>query len=519
MRSGNGQRRSRVEDESGAASGALRTKVHGVGPLQKGFKVGAIGFLSSVVIGVASTAPGYSIAASLGVVAASVGLHSPAIMLLAFVPMFLIAGAYYAMNRVDPDCGTTFVWVTRAIGPKTGWISGWAVLIANVLAMASLSQIAGSYTFLLFDAQALAESKLWVTFAGVVWIALMTWICYIGIEISARTQWFLLAAELIILGLFAAVALVRVHAGAFPDAVTPSIDWLNPFSVDSTSALTAGVLTAVFLYWGWDTAVSVNEETKDATRTPGLAAVTSTLLLIAIYVIVSIAATAVHGPAFLVENQEEILSPLGRDVMPGWLGKLLIVAVLTSASACTQTTILPATRSLLSMASHRAAPQRFGLIHERYLTPGFATLWIGVISSLYYVALSFVSDELLADSITATGLMISFYLGMTGVACVVYFRRVLFRDTRTFLLAGAGPLLGAVMFGWIFVRSVIDLADPAASELGHAWLGVGPPLAITFIALVLGLVLAALQWRTDPTFFRRTREAAPADHFKSKRDR
>src|SRR5262245_52704279 len=92
---------------SGSGGAALRTKaVHGAGPLQKGLKVGAIGFLSSVVIGVASTAPGYSIAASLGVVAASVGLHSPAIMLLAFVPMFLIAGAYYTMNRVDPDCGT-----------------------------------------------------------------------------------------------------------------------------------------------------------------------------------------------------------------------------------------------------------------------------------------------------------------------------------------------------------------------------------------------------------------------------
>src|SRR4030095_145850 len=143
-----------------------------------------------------------------------------------------------------------------------------------------------------------------------------------------------------------------------------------------------------------------------ATRTPGLAAVASTVLLIAIYVIVSIAATAVHGSAFLVENQDELLSPLGRDVMRGWLDKLLIVAVLTSASACTQTTILPATRSLLSMAEHRAARARVGMIHPRYLTPGVATLWIGAIWSLYYVALSFVSDKILADSITATGLMI-----------------------------------------------------------------------------------------------------------------
>ena len=42
---------------------------------------------------------------------------------------------------------------------------------------------------------------------GVIWIAVMTWICYVGIEVSARTQWFLLGAELITLVIFAVVAL------------------------------------------------------------------------------------------------------------------------------------------------------------------------------------------------------------------------------------------------------------------------------------------------------------------------
>jgi hypothetical protein len=62
---------------------------------EKGLKTGALGFISSVVIGVASTAPGYSLAASLGLVVAVVGLQAPAIMLLAFVPMLFIASAYY----------------------------------------------------------------------------------------------------------------------------------------------------------------------------------------------------------------------------------------------------------------------------------------------------------------------------------------------------------------------------------------------------------------------------------------
>jgi amino acid transporter len=92
----------------------------GAGPGQKGLKRNAIGFLSSTVIGVASTAPGYSLAATLGFIAAAVGVFTPAILWVAFIPMLLIATSYYYMNRADPDCGTTFTWVTRGLGRHLG---------------------------------------------------------------------------------------------------------------------------------------------------------------------------------------------------------------------------------------------------------------------------------------------------------------------------------------------------------------------------------------------------------------
>ena len=144
-------------------------------------------------------------------------------MWVAFLPMFFIAAAYYAMNRVDPDCGTTFSWVTRGLGPVAGWISGWALLIADILVMASLAQIAGKYSYLLVGADGAANSKWWVMLIGVIWIAVMSWICYVGIEVSARTQWFLLAAELITLVIFSVVALVRVYRDPVsPARCTPS---------------------------------------------------------------------------------------------------------------------------------------------------------------------------------------------------------------------------------------------------------------------------------------------------------
>ncbi len=93
-------------------------------PLDKGLKSGALGLISSTVIATASVTPAYSIAATLVFVVLAVGLQSPIIAILAFVPMLLTSIGYAEMNRADPDCGTTFTWATRAFGPKTGWAGG-----------------------------------------------------------------------------------------------------------------------------------------------------------------------------------------------------------------------------------------------------------------------------------------------------------------------------------------------------------------------------------------------------------
>ena len=121
---------------------------------EKGLKEGALGFVSSVVVGVASTAPAYSLAATLGFVVIAInGLQAPIITIIAFIPMLFVSYGYKELNNADPDCGTTFTWGARAFGPKTGWLGGWGIVAADILVMASLAQIAGQYVFLLFGAE------------------------------------------------------------------------------------------------------------------------------------------------------------------------------------------------------------------------------------------------------------------------------------------------------------------------------------------------------------------------------
>ena len=156
----------------------------------KGLKGGSLGLLSSVVVGMASTAPAYSLAAVLGLIVASgAGVKAASIVLLAFIPIYLIAVAYQELNKAEPDCGTTFTWASRAFGPLVGWMGGWGIIAADVIVMANLAQIAGSYSFTFVgdlgwhSAADLASSTLWSTVAGVIWIIVMTYICYRGIEV------------------------------------------------------------------------------------------------------------------------------------------------------------------------------------------------------------------------------------------------------------------------------------------------------------------------------------------------
>jgi amino acid transporter len=469
---------------------------------EKGLRANAIGFVSSTVIGVASTAPGYSLAATLGLVAAVVGFQSPAIMIVAFIPMLFIAAAYYYMNRADPDCGTTFAWVTKAMGPRMGWINGWAIIVADVIVMANLAQIAGLYSFELVGWTAAAESTFAVTVVGVLWILLMTWIVARSVELSAKTQNFLLGAELATLLAFSVTALVKVYTDHPKGSVEPALSWLNPFEISSFSALTSGVLLAVFIYWGWDSTVTVNEETKDSSKTPGIGALTATVILVAIYVIVSVAAQAYGGVDQLVENSDDVLSILGTQVFGSPLDKILIIAVLTSAAASTQTTILPTARTSLSMARAKALPAKFGEVHDRYFTPYFSSWVMGISSIVWYVGLTLVSTNILFDSIAALGLMIAFYYGMTGFACAIYYRKELLKSAKNFFFIGVSPVIGGLLLTAVFVKSVIDLSKPANSESGESWFGVGPPLVIAIVFAIIGIGLMIYWNKVSPAFFK-----------------
>jgi amino acid transporter len=491
----------------------------------KGLKGGSLGLLSSVVVGMASTAPAYSLAAVLGLIVASgAGVKAASIVLLAFIPIYLIAVAYQELNKAEPDCGTTFTWASRAFGPLVGWMGGWGIIAADVIVMANLAQIAGAYSFTFVgdlgwtSAANLASSTLWSTVAGVIWIAVMTYICYRGIEVSARLQYFLLGFEVIILVLISVYALIKVYTShALPESIHPSLSWFWPGGLDFGTVIAPAILIAIFIYWGWDTAVACNEESDDPGTTPGKAAVLSTFLLLATYAIVTVAAVSFAGVGETdaglgnPDNSADVFAAIGPalfgDSVIGHIGLLLLSAtILTSASASTQTTILPTARTTLSMGVYKALPASFAKIHRTYLTPTVSTIVMGAVSIFFYVLFTLISSSLLLALIGSVGLMIAFYYGLTGFACVWYYRKTFTKSPRDFLMRCVVPLLGGVMLTVVFVYGLIQYAkvDNLVDDAGNnvTIFGFGAVAVVGIGALVLGVILMFVYWAMAPGFFR-----------------
>ena len=485
------------------------------GAAGKGLKSGALGLASSVVIGIAATAPAYTVAASVGFIALAVGVAAPGMLLLAFIPMMCIAIAFAQLNRVDPDCGTTFTWAARTFGPRTGWLGGWVMVAASVVAMAYLAGIAGSYFFLLIGADGLAGSRTWVTVAGIVLVAVMTAVCWRGIQLSAWVQRVLLVVEMIMLAVFAVVALVKLGTGhAAPGHATPALSWFNPLSAGSFATLTAGLLVAIFVYWGWDSAVSVNEETEAPERNPGRAVVISMALLVGIFMLTTVAAQAYAGVGSdgiglgNANTDADLLAVVGTAVLGSAWGKLLILAVLSSAIAALQTGILPTARTVLAMATVHAVPASLGRMNRRFQTPSVATTVIGGTTIVLFVGLSLLGGgKAAADAIASIGLLIAFYYALVGYTCVWHFRQELRRSTRDFLLKGALPLLGALSLTAVFIKSAWDMRKP---EYGATSLGpIGGVLLIGGGTILLGVLVMLGYGLARPAYFRGKLTATP----------
>ncbi|KQU03798.1 amino acid transporter [Rhodococcus sp. Leaf7] len=480
----------------------------------KGLAVGRIGTLSGAVLGISSVAPGYTLTASIGLIVAAVGLKMPAIFIAGFIPMFLTAYAYRELNSDSPDCGASFTWSTKAFGPYVGWMCGWGMVIATIIVLSNLAAIAVQFFYLfiakLFDAPSIADlpgNKLVNVGTTVVFIALATWIASRGITTSEKLQVALVGFQMVLLLAFAVAALVHVGAGDAPAGLSFDLGWFDPFTGLTMGAFVIGLTGSIFAFWGWDTCLTLGEESKNPKKTPGRAGLLCVATILLTYLLVAVAAMMYAGVGEdglglgNPDNAENVFGALADPVLGSWGGMLLYLAVFVSSIASLQTTFLPAARTSLAMASYGAFPKKLAEVSPRFLVPSVSTVAAGVITAVFYTAVTFLSENTLIDTIAALGIMICWYYGITAFACVWYFRRTLFASVRNTVFRLIFPLVGGLILLAVFVVSLEESMDPengSGAEIG----GIGLVFFLGFGILIVGAVLMMVMRFRSPAFFR-----------------
>ncbi|WP_404287048.1 APC family permease [Glutamicibacter arilaitensis] len=476
----------------------------------KGLSTGTVGVLGLVVIGISCIAPAYTLTAGLGATVAEVGTQLPAILLAGFIPMLLVALGYRELNNAMPDSGTSFTWATRAFGPMIGWMGGWGLIAATVIVLSNLAAVAVDFFYILIAQltgnQAIADltENLWINIpTTLAFIAAAAYISYRGLNATKVFQYILVGFQVSVLLLFAIMAFTN----STPFDRTPiTLDMFNPASVDSFSAFAAGISLSIFVFWGWDVTLTMNEETTDPNKVPGRGATWTVLLIIALYLAVSLGVLYWAGVgetglgAGNEANQESIFAVLSGPIM-GPLAILMSLAILSSSAASLQSTMVSPARTLLAMGYYKALPPSFAKISPRFMSPSVATIVSAAAAAVFYVVTRLISENALWDTITALGLMICFYYGLTALACVWYFRGELFSSVRNFFFKFLAPLVGGVVLLVMFFSTAIESMNPDYGS-GSAIGNVGMVFILGVGVLLLGVAIMLFTRVRHPAFFK-----------------
>jgi len=434
----------------------------------------AIGVAQDTVIGMASSAPAASVGLTLAAVAAATAYGTGPIILLTAIPMLIIANAYRRLNVWNANCGASFEWVGRAINPYLGFMTGWLMIAAYVIATVSGVEVLGPSVLAVFGSNTASTSSN-IIIATVVGVAMLI-IAIVGIRFTAKSQVAMAAVEYTILIGFAVVGIYFVlshHPGTFH----ATAGWLSPTGIGGKGSLAAGFLASVFMFTGWDGTLYVNEEVKHRRVNPGRAAILAVVFLAIIYTLSEVGLQGVVSPAKLQNNSSDVLVYVAQAMGGGGWAKVML-------------------------------PQFLANVSRRFATPVAASILVGLlIIGLTWVYLLATSvQNAFTDVVDITGLLFAIFYILTALATIVYYRRRVFTSMWDAVVLGLLPIAAAGFLVWVVVKS---LATAPASQV---WSLIG----IFGAGLILMLFA---RWVLRSSFFQIERESDTTNSHRARRSR
>lgn len=411
----------------------------------------ALGLAESVVMGVAGTAPAFSVAATTATLIAAVGVYAAGSLLYCGLIMFGITFAFMHLNRKITNAGASYAWVGQVFHPSLGFLAGWALLVSTTLFMVSGTIPAATATLTLFAPHYASDPKM-VTLVAACWLIVVGSIIVKGIKPTSYVQVVMTVVEV---GVLLAVIIASIFYYQHHNTHVFSWRWLAITEFTPTM-FANGALIALFFFWGWDVTLNLNEETRDAERASGLGAVISMIIAILIFIAFVCSVLVVMSDTEVAKSSTNVLYALAEKLFPAPWSYMAVIAVMFSTIGTLETSILQFTRTMYAKARDGALSPRYATLHSSWRTPWVAT---AVIVSLGLVMLFLSSNfpsinMIIKDSVNAIGFQVAFYYGLAAYACAWHFRQKALKSIGSFLTLLLWPVVSASFLVFIALYSI-----------------------------------------------------------------
>ncbi|MDR3394130.1 MAG: APC family permease [Parasulfuritortus sp.] len=441
--------------------------------LTKGLAQEALGTFESAVMGIAGTAPAFSVAVTTAAIVASVGVLSVGSIFYCGLIMFGIMLAFIHLSKITPHAGASYAWVGHVFGKTWGFFAGWGLLVASIFFMVSATIPAATSTLVLL-APDHVENTNWVTGTAAIWLTLVTIVVTKGIKHASYTQVILTGIETIVVLTLIISAFAKY--GGHP-AHAPSIIWFSPFSF-TPQLFATGALTAIFFYWGWDVTMNLSEETKSGEKAKlhpaSKGAFWAMVNLILFFVIMMTVVLIVLSDKEIADANTNVLYAIANKLFPKPWNYLAVLSTILSTVGTIETQILQFSRSMFAMARDNMLHQRYAAIHPEWKTPWLATVVIWLLGVLLLFSSSYMPsvEAILNSSILAIGFQICFYMSLAGFACAWHYRAKLTSGLGSAVSYVLWPLFAALFMVFIALYS-IPTFDLVTNVMGIGGLLVG----------------------------------------------
>ncbi|NUS51178.1 MAG: APC family permease [Nocardioidaceae bacterium] len=390
---------------------------------------------------------------------------------IGMVAMMFTALSYSQMAQAFPMAGSVYTYAGRGIAPPVGFLAGWMILLDYVLVPALLYLIAAIAMNSLVSAV-----PVWLWLVG--FVILNTVVNYMGIEMTAKVNKIMLAAELVVLAVFIVIGIVALAQGK-----GNGFDFLSPLYNSDTfswSLVFGAVSIAVLSFLGFDGISTLAEENKETARAIGRSMVAALLLAGVLFIVQTwVASLLVPQPDQLIAKGDPGGTAFydAAAVAGGqWLSKLTALATAIAWGFANALVAQAATSRLLyAMARDRQLPAFLSRVHPRKGVPVNATFLVAVVSLV--LGLYFNSRD---DGISLLSTLVNFgaLSAFLALHVSVVWHFVGREGSRRWWPHLIAPVIGFAILAYVLINAKLD-----AKYLGLVWFGIGLVLMVVLISL------------------------------------